>query len=204
MQCRICFEEGGNLVSPCNCSGTSAYIHSHCLDQYVYHYPDRICRVCHTEFRTPRQMLPFFLTIFCLACMLFASRETLNVKVALYFLLATVIAFYRTFDLFNQTTGLVIIGLWTLFLIIQHFQAKLFILGSIIGISLIYSFSRFVPVEIIFNIFGVLLVYAYIGFITLLLFTNMDPMAFAVYITITYMFWNGIVRGHNPLRLLGN
>jgi hypothetical protein len=136
--------------------------------------------------------------------MLVLSRETLNVKVALYLLLAGVIAFYQTLDLFNRTIGVIVVGLWTLFLIIQHFQTKLFILGSLLGVSFLYSLSRFIPVEIVFNIFGILLVYAYVGFITFLIFANMDSMAFAVYITVMFMFWNGIVRGHNPLRLLGN
>jgi hypothetical protein len=52
MQCRICFEEGGRLVSPCSCRGSSAYIHPHCLERYVLHYPDRVCRVCNETMKT--------------------------------------------------------------------------------------------------------------------------------------------------------
>jgi len=46
--CRICYgnEEMGVLITPCNCRGTSAFIHQECLERYLEHYPDGICRVC--------------------------------------------------------------------------------------------------------------------------------------------------------------
>ncbi len=47
-QCRLCFEtdETTPFLTPCNCRGTQAYIHTHCLALYMQHYPDGICRVC--------------------------------------------------------------------------------------------------------------------------------------------------------------
>lgn len=45
-QCRICFDSGGQFVVPCQCRGTQAYIHTHCLRLYFRHYPDGFCRVC--------------------------------------------------------------------------------------------------------------------------------------------------------------
>ena len=33
--CRICFEESRNeMISPCNCKGSHAFIHRHCLDRW--------------------------------------------------------------------------------------------------------------------------------------------------------------------------
>eukprot|EP00930_Biecheleria_cincta_P062575 TRINITY_DN48024_c0_g1_i1.p1 TRINITY_DN48024_c0_g1~~TRINITY_DN48024_c0_g1_i1.p1 ORF type:complete len:355 (+),score=44.86 TRINITY_DN48024_c0_g1_i1:60-1067(+) len=32
--CRICFEGGGELISPCSCSGTSKWIHRSCLNHW--------------------------------------------------------------------------------------------------------------------------------------------------------------------------
>ena len=53
-QCRLCFEtdETSPFLTPCNCRGTQAYIHTHCLALYM-HYPDGICRVC----RFPMKLL---------------------------------------------------------------------------------------------------------------------------------------------------
>jgi hypothetical protein len=32
--CRICFEENGELISPCNCKGTLQYVHPKCLSKW--------------------------------------------------------------------------------------------------------------------------------------------------------------------------
>lgn len=32
--CRICFESGGELISPCFCTGSMKYVHSTCLDEW--------------------------------------------------------------------------------------------------------------------------------------------------------------------------
>jgi hypothetical protein len=51
--CRICFsnENPESLVSPCVCTGSSAFIHEECLDRYLEHFPDGICRVCLVKMR---------------------------------------------------------------------------------------------------------------------------------------------------------
>lgn len=33
--CRICLEEDNNLIAPCKCSGTSKYVHQHCLMTWI-------------------------------------------------------------------------------------------------------------------------------------------------------------------------
>ena len=35
MACRICLEEGGDLISPCACKGTTGYVHSECLEKWT-------------------------------------------------------------------------------------------------------------------------------------------------------------------------
>jgi RING-variant domain len=53
-ECRICFEgeSEGELISPCRCSGSSQYIHSHCLTLCRYspgHWSK--CSVCQYEYK---------------------------------------------------------------------------------------------------------------------------------------------------------
>lgn len=45
-ECRICQFKDTNdpLFSPCNCTGTSGYIHQRCWDQVL-----RKCQICHTK-----------------------------------------------------------------------------------------------------------------------------------------------------------
>lgn len=51
--CRICFgtDAQETMITPCNCRGTSAYIHQECYDRYIEHFPDGICRVCYADMR---------------------------------------------------------------------------------------------------------------------------------------------------------
>lgn len=51
--CRICFgtDAQDTMISPCNCRGSSAYIHQECYDRYMEHFPDGICRVCSADMR---------------------------------------------------------------------------------------------------------------------------------------------------------
>lgn len=68
-QCRICFEEDENLVSPCDCEGSIKYVHRDCLDTWrmstmnannVTH-----CSVCKAKYRIKfshnREMVKFLM-----------------------------------------------------------------------------------------------------------------------------------------------
>ena len=54
-QCRICFGEElpESLISPCQCTGYSKYVHRHCLDKWrkvAVHASSRIqCNVCNVS-----------------------------------------------------------------------------------------------------------------------------------------------------------
>ena len=47
-ECRICFEttNQNQMLSPCDCSGTMAYIHSYCLKKTIELNVEEICRIC--------------------------------------------------------------------------------------------------------------------------------------------------------------
>ena len=57
LQCRICLDEDEivNLVSPCNCSGTSKYIHAECLntwrDQNINSPHYNVCIDCRANYK---------------------------------------------------------------------------------------------------------------------------------------------------------
>jgi E3 ubiquitin-protein ligase DOA10 len=58
-QCRICYEGEENLISPCKCSGTSAFVHRECLEKWRKTLPmvihnnqrDVRCEMCHTFYQ---------------------------------------------------------------------------------------------------------------------------------------------------------
>jgi len=54
--CRFCFEPHGDLVSPCACAGTAAFVHVHCLRRWqrvslgTHGVEENACRVCGETF----------------------------------------------------------------------------------------------------------------------------------------------------------
>lgn len=45
-QCRLCWEVGNDLVTPCKCSGTVQYIHQECMKKEVDSTLRSECSVC--------------------------------------------------------------------------------------------------------------------------------------------------------------
>ena len=45
-ECRICFLNDGQLLSPCLCSGTMAHIHHNCQKKWVEISGQTYCRIC--------------------------------------------------------------------------------------------------------------------------------------------------------------
>lgn len=46
MQCRLCWEEDGDLVSPCDCRGTAAFIHEDCILKEIDLRRSFQCSIC--------------------------------------------------------------------------------------------------------------------------------------------------------------
>ena len=74
--CRICLE-GGDLISPCNCSGTTAFVHEECLVHWLRTSKRTDCEICLYEYEIvevhrkkcrccPRVELSEFIGIFLL------------------------------------------------------------------------------------------------------------------------------------------
>ncbi|CAL8350658.1 unnamed protein product [Merluccius merluccius] len=59
--CRICHEGGclGELLSPCECSGTLAMVHRACLERWLTASNSSHCELCHYQFSLERLPKPF-------------------------------------------------------------------------------------------------------------------------------------------------
>lgn len=49
MTCRICLDEG-DLIQPCNCTGTTAYVHEECLIKWLAVSNRTDCEICKFEY----------------------------------------------------------------------------------------------------------------------------------------------------------
>ena len=48
--CRICLEEEGVFVSPCNCKGSQGFVHQQCLSKWVSESGRNTCELCNTPY----------------------------------------------------------------------------------------------------------------------------------------------------------
>lgn len=205
MDCRICFQPGGELLSPCQCRGTAEFIHRHCLRQYIHHYPDRICRTCLVPFRVKREdnhrdMLS--LAGVSLTCLLFSSSDPMLIKLLLLFLLLATLVVYQVNYLYDDTTWVVSIILCVLFLQQVRVDIGIIWIGILSFSAVCYSLAQYIPEEYLLRVAATLLVYAYILMLTIAVFTAIDRFAFTVYGIVLFMTWYATLRGHNPLRLI--
>lgn len=64
-QCRICYEEDGILLTPCNCKGSIAYIHKECLLAEIQFSSESKCTICKETYKIHSEPLLYF-NIACL------------------------------------------------------------------------------------------------------------------------------------------
>lgn len=50
--CRICYQSDGALIEPCSCKGTIAFMHNHCLEEWLEVKNGSLCcELCASKFK---------------------------------------------------------------------------------------------------------------------------------------------------------
>ena len=55
--CRICYEPG-ELISVCQCDGTTRYVHLHCIQKWLQISKRHSCEICHGPFSHEQLVFP--------------------------------------------------------------------------------------------------------------------------------------------------
>lgn len=198
MQCRICFEEGGRLVSPCSCRGTAAYIHPHCLESYFYHYPDRVCRVCNETMKmyaTGVQIIKLCSIFIFLGFLISISSSNIYTKILFGISIASLFVYYICRELFDPRHLGVIFILSILFLSGGHELAIMSIIGVIFVAGFLCTLRTYVPFQYLALIGMNLIVSLYALALTFAIFPQTDRSGFTVYMCIMYLLWYPWARG---------
>ena len=190
MPCRICLEDAPpeTMMTPCKCSGTSAYIHPECLTLYFGHYPDRLCRVCRTEMEGPSDPLLSVLMFGLLGLSITYSAVPLMTKLGLSVALMGMTVYYAKKQLFNNTVAAFLIAMYMTFATGGHPDALFIFLLSLYSISLtvsIFLTKQFALILLIGPAVFALTVYVMIPF---------DGFATGVYLSVLFLSWYAWVR----------
>lgn len=194
MQCRICFEDGDTitLVTPCQCRGSSAYIHQACLDRYIQYYPDRICRVCRGRFpitETASEVGLCWILFTCLIVALLVSQVAIPVKVFLFGLGFFICAYLLHRRLLDSTPVTFIAILAILILPGGHSMALTMLFITFGVLAVVYTIARQIPAILLLSVVVTLMLAGYAAFLTMFAYHALDSPAFTVYLSILYLLW---------------
>jgi len=204
MQCRICFEDGdaNTLVTPCRCSGSSAYIHQACLDRYIQYYPDRICRVCRDEFPVSESPVDVGLCWILTVCMISAltiSQVRLMVKLFLFGIGICVCAYLLSRRLISSTP-LVFISILALLILPGGHSMAMTMWLIILGVFVVlYTLGRQLPALLLLSVLVTLILAGYVTFLTMFAYHSLDSPAFTVYLSVVYLLWYAWIHNHPRL-----
>jgi len=200
MSCRICFEDGipETFVTPCRCSGTSAYIHPDCLTTYFSYYPDHICRVCHTEMEGPPTVVFSAMMVGLLGVTIAYSAVPLTTKLGLSLALMGITIVYSKLHFFNDTVAAFLLSLCLTFVSGGHPDAIfLFLL-------VVYVTSLLVTVVATRHLAMFLLVSPLLVAVVLRQILPLDSMASSVYVCLLFLVWYAWLRSVGEIGILRN
>ena len=203
MQCRICLEEANpeEMISPCRCSGSAAFIHRNCLQQYIHHYPDGVCRVCKTSFYRSTSigetLVMCFLVSFFMTLVISSSLNGM-VQFGLLITCIASIGLYSSCQMFDAVFCMQFVGLTLVPLLISNVSSMMTYLGLVILSTMIYFFLSYIPIEYIFTLLFIALGSVYAGMVLVSLLM-VDFYGFIVMLTMFGMFLRVWARYHPPL-----
>jgi hypothetical protein len=181
-------ENPETFVSPCQCRGTSAYIHAECLDMYFTYYPDRVCRVCMTQMEGSADPWLSYAMIALLGVTVTYSGVDFLVKLGLGLSMILLIVFYAKNNLFNNTVVSFLLSLYLTFAAGGHPDAVFIFLFTMYIVSL--GVTILVTRQL--SLF-LLLAPPFFALATRMVLL-LDALATGVYVSILFLVWYAWIR----------
>ena len=202
MECRICFDTGRpeQMLVPCRCRGSSAFVHDTCLRTYFSYYPDRICRVCHERMEHPwvdleRSFICATTLLIWAAVLLALSSVHLILKILAFIAVASLVTLHCRRKQFTYETTLACLAVsGLLFLGDPLFIPQTVLLAT--GLLILLTLCLFVPVETVFLVIVVTLALTYSVLLTLAVALRTDPAFTGLFLLGMIVFWLVLVRPH--------
>jgi len=204
-QCRICFgqENEHMMICPCECRGTSAYIHLACLEEYFYHYPNRICRVCHSYmyYFTPFDRYILILLMLWLSILSTVSHTNLLIKLPFMFMIFVISLVKPLRKILNSyISGLIFVCTFILSTTsYRNVTNSIFLIGGLIlGITI----SMYIPLRFILMFFLNILIAVYCIAIVIFFSEKNDVYMTSCFMSVLLFVWAFVIQTRPPPRYL--
>lgn len=190
------------MISPCNCQGSSAFIHEECLEEYLNHYPDGICRVCLVKMRV--QIVPevgtALATLLLSAIILNNAGIPLAVKFCLLGANAIIIRGLGAAGLLSWKLLAIIGGMSVMLVAAQHDVHSLIAINMmLLLVGTLMTLGMYVEMEGIMACVFATVFYVYATFMALRLLFEMDVWTNIAAMNITFMGWYTWYMSRQPL-----
>lgn len=204
MECRICLQSDRqeSMLRPCQCRGTSAYIHEHCLRTYLHYYPDRLCRVCHEPMEHPRMDIEQ--NVICSIIVIVWSCILLELSTMAFpyklLCIATLAALVVHHALRKQLSyGIVAVCLLSSGLMAMTapdvILQTVILVYALLGIA---ALCYFLSADMLFFVILIGLALTYSILLTLAVATRSDPAFTSLFLIAVTVFWLAFVRPVPP------
>jgi len=91
-ECYICYENSGNIIFPCKCTGTNRGVHRKCLNKWLEISKKDECQVCKYKYKYNFRYNPSFKR-FCNSCIDFSNLEFSN-NINIFFFIIVILSIY--------------------------------------------------------------------------------------------------------------
>ena len=200
-QCRICLDTENThlMIAPCNCRGSAEFIHKACLEEYIRHFPDSVCRVCRMTMIHIDYYQLFSQIILCcwLIGLLFLSQISIHTK--LVYLLMTIVlsGFMSIRKIFPYTLIFLLFGV-SLFMNVAYAR-DVVKLSIVLGVlSMFATISYYIPPQYVLMLFIITISSLYATLLLIFIATHTDPYMSAFFVGFIGLAWYTCVRLRQP------
>ena len=182
------------------CKGSAEFIHKTCLEEYIRHFPDGVCRVC-LKYMTPEQdtyeLISQTLLYLWLTFLLSISEIPAQMKLVYFIMTIALIIFVHVRKFF--TYPVILFTFSISFFIIFVNPLDVVKLVPILGTAMmIATMAHYIPPEYLCMIVAIVLTSVYATLGMLFVATHTDIYMTGYFIGFVSLFWYTCVRLRQP------
>lgn len=190
------------MVSPCACRGTAGFIHTNCLDQYILHYPNRVCDICNTQLEYTNATDLYLITFFYIALVSFLliSSTTIPIRIGLFLVVNAIVLWYKFNKLFTTSNLVSMNALIGFFAIAcsKNVYPYMIVAHALLAIGVVMH--KYVPPMYIGIMLMTIFGGVYIAFLTFVITKELDTFAGGVIVVLMFLLCNTWLIYHPAMR----
>lgn len=187
------------MVAPCSCRGSAEFIHTTCLEEYLRHFPDGVCRVCRSLMGyTDFYELFSQIVIYCwLVGLLFLSEIPVHTKIVYLFMTLVLMTFMSVRRMFSYPLIFLVFSLSSMLIVVYGADVikLVIIVGVLMGIATI---GYYIPPQFVFLLSAIVVSAIYATLLMLFIATHTDPYMTGFFVGFVGLFWYACVRLRQP------